>query len=307
MILLWGLPHDPPLRAIADALIAAGAPIFVLDQRHANKTSLALSVTNRAEGHVVVGDALLQLETVTAAYIRPHGPDGTRLLGSERAREQALSDALLLWAEIAEGIIVVNRPSAMATNGSKPYQLAQIADFGLATPKTLLTTSPPDVQAFAAQHEQVIYKSTSGIRSIVSRFDADARQRLDDVRWCPTQFQEFISGTDYRVHVVGNTIFAATIESAADDYRYADGNDFPIVHSARLPEDVEDRCRELAARSNLALAGIDLRCTPDGSWYCFEVNPSPAFTYYEERTEQPIAVAVAALLAAADATTAQRD
>lgn len=48
---------------------------------------------------------------------------------------------------------------------------------------------------------------------------------------------------------------------------------------------------------NLLLAGLDLRCTPEGEWYCFEVNPSPAFTCFEQRTRQPIAEAVARLLA----------
>jgi D-alanine-D-alanine ligase-like ATP-grasp enzyme len=47
----------------------------------------------------------------------------------------------------------------------------------------------------------------------------------------------------------------------------------------------------------LAVAGIDLRQNVDGDWYCFEVNPSPAFTYYQEATDQPISRAIARLLA----------
>jgi hypothetical protein len=46
----------------------------------------------------------------------------------------------------------------------------------------------------------------------------------------------------------------------------------------------------------LALAGVDLRLRPDGRWFCFEVNPSPAFSYYENAAGQPIAAAVATLL-----------
>jgi hypothetical protein len=33
-------------------------------------------------------------------------------------------------------------------------------------------------------------------------------------------------------------------------------------------------------------------------WYCFEVNTSPAFTYYEGRAGLPIGAAIARLLAA---------
>jgi glutathione synthase/RimK-type ligase-like ATP-grasp enzyme len=47
---------------------------------------------------------------------------------------------------------------------------------------------------------------------------------------------------------------------------------------------------------DLVLAGIDLRLTPDGRWFCFEVNPSPAFNYYQSATGQPIAAALTRLL-----------
>ena len=65
-----------------------------------------------------------------------------------------------------------------------------------------------------------------------------------------------------------------------------------------MPREVEDRCRTAAVALQLPVAGIDLRRTPEGEWYCFEVNPSPAFSYYEDATGQPISAAVARLLAA---------
>ena len=46
----------------------------------------------------------------------------------------------------------------------------------------------------------------------------------------------------------------------------------------------------------LPLTGIDLRRTPEGDWYCFEANPSPAFTYYERLAGQPMTAAVASYL-----------
>jgi D-alanine-D-alanine ligase-like ATP-grasp enzyme len=49
----------------------------------------------------------------------------------------------------------------------------------------------------------------------------------------------------------------------------------------------------------LLVAGIDLRRTPDGRWSCFEVNPSPGFTYYQDKTGHPIDQAIAELLLSA--------
>jgi len=179
----------------------------------------------------------------------------------------------------------------------KPYQAVQIRAAGFDVPDTLLTTDPDAAQEFWDRHGSVIYKSISGVRSIVSRLTSEHLSRLDDVRSCPTQFQECIPGQDYRVHVVGDDIFACEVRSDADDYRFAERQGVSAqVHSTALPDDVGERCQRLAAAMHLHLAGVDLRRTPDGRWYCFEVNPSPAFSYYQEHTGQPIDQAIAGLL-----------
>jgi glutathione synthase/RimK-type ligase-like ATP-grasp enzyme len=65
-----------------------------------------------------------------------------------------------------------------------------------------------------------------------------------------------------------------------------------------LPDALAERCLRLAHALGLAVAGIDLKLAPDQQVYCFEVNPSPAFSYYEAHTGQPIAQAIARYLAA---------
>jgi glutathione synthase/RimK-type ligase-like ATP-grasp enzyme len=96
---------------------------------------------------------------------------------------------------------------------------------------------------------------------------------------------------------VGDELFACQVRSNADDYRYAGRQGHQVgIRSCDLPLEWANRCRALTAAIGLVVAGIDLRRTPEGEWYCFEVNPSPAFTYYQEATGQPIAAAVARLL-----------
>ncbi len=67
---------------------------------------------------------------------------------------------------------------------------------------------------------------------------------------------------------------------------------------AHMPKAHQLHLRRLVASMSLLLAGIDLRRTPDGQWFCLEVNPSPGFTYYESATGQPIADSIACVLAA---------
>jgi D-alanine-D-alanine ligase-like ATP-grasp enzyme len=97
---------------------------------------------------------------------------------------------------------------------------------------------------------------------------------------------------------VGDDVYACEVVSAADDYRYAGLSGEPAeLRPTQLPADITERCIDAARALGLHFAGIDLRLAPDGRWFCFEVNPSPGFTYYEAHTRQPIADAVANLLA----------
>src|SRR5262249_21182572 len=102
---------------------------------------------------------------------------------------------------------------------------------------------------------------------------------------------------DVRVHVVGDRAFAAEIVGSGVDYRYSARNGGAVSMSATtLPHDVARRCVTLSQQMGLALSGIDLRRRPDGAYVCFEVNPMPAYTYFETHSGLPIGSALAELL-----------
>lgn len=123
----------------------------------------------------------------------------------------------------------------------------------------------------------------SGVRSIVRRLTPLHRTRFAALAHSPAQFQQWIAGHDVRVHVVGRQVFPRNVVSSAIDYRYPRSEEeVPRITPCCLPEEIALRCCCLAASLGL---------------HCFEVNPSPAFTFYAEATEQPIEHAVAALLA----------
>ena len=171
----------------------------------------------------------------------------------------------------------------------------------LLTPETLITNDPEQARDFFETRPRVIYKSASGARSIVQTMVAADVERLGSLRACPVQFQAWVPGTDVRVHVVGTEVFPTAITTTATDYRYATAQvDEPArLQAYELDDDVAERCVALTADLGLDFAGIDLKVTPDGEVYCFEVNPSPAYTYFSGQTKQPIAQALARHLMAA--------
>ena len=64
-----------------------------------------------------------------------------------------------------------------------------------------------------------------------------------------------------------------------------------------LPPAVADACVSVTRELGLTMSGIDLKRTPNDEWYCFEVNPSPAYSFFQELGGQPIADALVKLLA----------
>ena len=302
MILLWGLPEDDPLEAVFRVLQRAGVPVILVNQYEVLDSSLRLRVACEVEGVLRVGVQETRLEQISAAYIRPY--DSTMLLRGRAAdpRSSAYRHAmefdacLRAWLEMTPAY-VVNPMRAMAGNNSKPFQAAQIQAMGFRIPETVVTTDPETVLAFWERHGRVIYKSLSGVRSIVSRLSSAHMSRLGDITWCPTQFQQYVSGTDVRVHIVGDRLFACEILSDADDYRYAGCQGLSVeMRPYNLPSDCANRCLELCQAMDLAVAGVDLRRTPDDRWYCFEVNPSPGFTYFQTQTGQAVDQAIGELL-----------
>ena len=305
MILLWGVAQDSPLAEVRQALADLKEPTVFVNQRAVLETGIELRVDASVEGVMHLRGQEIDLAQVTAVYLRPYNSDQLPIIRNactdspERNHAFAVDDALLCWAELTPAL-VVNRPSAMTSNNSKPYQLFLIRSLGFDVPDTLVTTEPQAVREFWSQHGTVIYKSISGVRSIVSRLTSRDMTRLDRVTWCPTQFQQYIPGLDYRVHVVGDKVFACEIVSDADDYRYAGQQTRAVeLRAYEVPAEIADRCRALVASLGLQVAGVDLRCRPDGRWFCFEVNPSPAFYFYQAATGQPISEAIARLLAGA--------
>jgi glutathione synthase/RimK-type ligase-like ATP-grasp enzyme len=260
--------------------------------------ALTIDVGTRLSGILRVGKRDVELEEISGIYLRSQDRAAFRAFSDGEARVgAALDDLLLVVAELAPGVIL-NRPDAMASNGSKPYQYSLIRSVGFTVPNTLITTSPEAAREFVALHDSVIYKSVSGVRSIVGELREAGDARLFEVRWCPTQLQERIAGIDVRVHVVGKELFACEIRCEAVDYRYAHLTGHNIELSrCQLPDDCAERCLALARATRLPLAGIDLRRTEEGEWYCFEINPSPGFTYYQNATGAPIDAAIAKLLA----------
>ena len=240
-----------------------------------------------------IGD--IDIKSISAVYARFDKINIEKDV-SEITKQQINLERLNWMNTIFENLdaMVINRSSAQYSNSSKLFQSWIIKQYGFKIPNSLITTSEESAKNFIANNKQVIYKSASSERSMVKTFQKEDFEKLHLLKNCPHLFQEQINGTDIRVHTLatGET-FACEIKTQKSDYRYDKERDIKIID---IPQSVKDKCVKLTLDLGLYLSGIDLRRSDNGDYYCFEVNPSPAFSWYEEQTGLPISNAVANMM-----------
>ena len=304
MILVCGGLADPVTELVCARLTACGYPYRLLDL---GAYPAGFDVHwcwqgDVADGFIASRDWRVDLASLTGVYVRYLGSEG-------RIPLPDIAEPVVpaIFAEYDAGLTllfedlpcaVVNRLRGGLSNHSKPYQALLLQQCGMRTPSTLITNDPDAVRRFYDEcHGEVIYKSVSGVRSIVRRLGSDQLARLPFLQHGPAQFQRFIPGDDVRVHTVGDRWFATRVRSTAVDYRYArrEGGETQMM-PIELPATMVEACLHAAQSLGLLFTGIDLKLTPEGEYVCLEVNPSPGFLYYEQHTGQPISAALADLL-----------
>ncbi|WP_299272919.1 hypothetical protein [uncultured Psychroserpens sp.] len=190
---------------------------------------------------------------------------------------------------------------------NKPYQWSVARSIGLKLPRTLVTNNPHSAKQFIEELGigNVVYKaflaSTQAWREtrLVRKEDLNL---LDHVKYAPVIFQEYISGIDLRITIVGDKIFAASIDASKTSYpvdmRMAIGE--TSIEKIQLPKTLEKKLLKLQNILGLQYGAIDMRKTEKGDYIFFEVNPAGQWLFIEDNTGYPIAENVAQLLMGKD-------
>lgn len=299
--LVCGLPQDEPIALLVDVLRARQADFRLLNPE---KLGEHISVnwqlaTDGLHGEISLDGERIDIQAIRSVYQRWVNVED--VIGNAEPAEKieqarSVMRALIDLFDILP-VRMVNRRRPMMSNNSKPYQSLLIRQAGFDIPETLITNQPQSLGEFVQKHQQVIYKSIGSTRSIVARLDESAPQKVKHLQNLPTQFQRKLQGFNLRVHVIGRRVFATKILSQDTDYRYASqhGNDADFK-AFELNNELRKKCIALARLCGFNFAGVDLMVEAQ-KVTCLEVNPSPAYSYYQKITGQPIAEALADYLA----------
>lgn len=229
--------------------------------------------------------------------------------------DPALTDEvarLFAWSESNEGLLGalysmdcywMNHPVADEVAQRKIRQLQIARDVGLSIPETCITNDPGEAAAFIGAHEagDVIRKAFRNIREApreTARVMPEDLERIASVAYAPVTFQRFVpADLDLRTTVVDGEMFTAAIRSEPEyqvDYRSGLGT--ATMTTYLLPDAVETSLRALMDRLDLKFGAVDFRVTPQGEHVFLEVNPGGEYLFVADRTDLPIAPAIAAAL-----------
>lgn len=201
----------------------------------------------------------------------------------------------------------INDPQRDDLAHRKSYQLQIAEKVGLKIPETLITNNPDRARAFISARgpERTVFKAFSGTPQAWRETRLVGEQEvaeLDLVRLAPVIFQEYVEGTDLRVTVVGDRIFAGEIDIRGGDYSvdFRMNYDRLRIRPTTLPDEVSGGIRSLMSRLGLVYGAIDFRRRPDGEHVFLEINPAGQWLFVEQHTRQPITEAMADALIAFD-------
>ncbi|WP_054812997.1 hypothetical protein [Nocardia arizonensis] len=208
----------------------------------------------------------------------------------------------LLWSIPAAW---VNDPGADRTAGRRIVQLETASRAGCAVPETLITNDPDEARSFAESRPgPVVYKRSGtdrtefGAAGIIRRSEFD---RLADIRFSPTTFQDYIAAVcDLRVVWVDGIEWAVRVDTRTGMGRPRSTRG--ACAPEHLPASVSKSLATLMGALGLHFGVLDLRLGLDGEYYFLEVEPQGQFGYLELETGLPMFRSLGNLLVRGDGT-----
>jgi RimK-like ATP-grasp domain len=301
-ILVLGEDRDLHAKHIYDVLLTRGVEVYYFNSRtFPTQSRISLYPDTQAGSLYLENKTRLQISEIHSVYWRSFNGVYVPELPDEHQQSIAFNDAFGLMRTFLQlpSIRWINGWQAYEFHKEKPRQLAVVRNLGATIPKTLISNDPDLITEFANTLGEAIFKPVYGgahAKFITPEFLAPARLKLA-LRIAPIALQEFIGGTNIRTYVIGDRTSSAEIRTGEIDFR--DDVDARII-PIELPPEIEKMSIKIARSLMLEWTAIDWRRNNDGEYYFLEANPSPMFTYFEDKTGYPLTEELVDLLVARD-------
>lgn len=303
---------------VTKAIEQKGGRVFRFDT-DCFPTDIRLTAKYGAGGEVQTlasADQHLELRDVTAVWYRRTRFGGQIPKSLDKQYRQASvgeTRATVLGLLSALDAFCMDPLPVIRFAGNKQLQLRTACEVGLTIPRTLVTNDPDAVRTFAGecpdgmvtkmQYSFAIFDD-EGRESVVftTAMKPGDLEDLSGLNLCPMMFQETVpKALELRVTIVGNRVFAASIDSQSlqrskIDWRREGQQLVDQWNKYDLPGEVEAKLLHLMDRLDLNYGAIDIVVTPDGRYIFLEINPVGEFFWLEIHPGFAISDAIADVL-----------
>jgi RimK-like ATP-grasp domain len=311
MILLVSNERDITTDYVVLELKRRGASYFRLNSERLPDGGVSCQwQSGRPIWEIVFDDRSLVTSDVLAGYFRRPGTPLVKPGIVDSIERSYCSDE---WAAVLRSIYVavgdrwLSAPRDIARAEDKALQLALAHEVGLQVPATVITNDFDRANGFIGEGGNIGKAFHSGF---LDEADGESGRVIFTTRLgnekLPTRVslglapvilqREVIKSFDVRATVVGDRVFAATIDSQITaetmvDWRRASAPDLPHACHA-LPDNVASKCVSLTRLLGLRFAAIDLVLDRNGHYWFLEANPNGQWAWIESRTGLPISAAI---------------
>lgn len=266
--------------------------------------------SGRPDWQIVFDDRRLLTSDVSAGYFRRPGAPLAKSSVIDLAERRYCGDE---WSAVLRSVYLalddrwLNVPANIVRAEDKALQLAVADKTGLRIPSTAITNDVDTAIRFInkgstvgkAFHAGFLDDANGEVDRVIftTRLDGCNLPTPESLSLAPIILQrEIMKAYDVRATVVGNRVFAATIDSqirseTAVDWRRGSHPDLP--HACHeLPDEVAAKCLAVTRLLELRFAAIDLVLDRNGEYWFLEANPNGQWAWIESRTGLPISSAI---------------
>jgi len=187
---------------------------------------------------------------------------------------------------------------------SKLLQLKKAGQLDFNLPKSLISSDAEEISNFYYElNKNVIIKPLYNNRYrgddldwliYTNKLTDEKLESLSKAAPLHSIYQEFIlKKLELRVTVVGNEVFAASVDSQNHCATKTDWRRKKLkFKSFELPEMIKTKCIKLVKDLNISFGAIDIILTPEDEYIFLEINPNGQWAWIEFDTEQNISQSI---------------
>lgn len=315
ILIITDLLNDAHAQRVSEELQRLGKNVIVFNpSTYPLDSVISLEFgTNKSNPILKSGKSELNLAQIKSIWYRRPGEFRQSKLLKAEEREWITKECshLLssLWMNLNKPLWV-SKPDRIRIASFKLFQLQIATEIGFRIPDSIVTNDVKKAKSFIKQHRNCITKplSVPYINSkdevlyiythLISEQD---KQYLYSIKYGPSFLQEYIpKKSDIRVTVIGNSIFAAEIESnifpeSKIDFRKIEPYNLPH-REIKLSKEIRNKCLKMVKKLGLQFGAIDLVLTNKGDYVFLEINPNGQWLWIEEMTGLPLTKAMCKLL-----------